>query len=459
MRYFNEKERQEIEDTMIYFLRTTNDIPSSSNVKTNPVKEFKRHGIDNPKYFKDPIHQKIFKIALAMDEKEIPLSINSFKRYLEENANLGPDISKQIFSRFLLTKIEEYISAIEFEYHVHTFKEHLIMDYWMHVFKMHEDKKWKSLDVLENSFGIIRGFENLWDKFKQQDLHETNESMKDELLEKVKNLQEGISTSIKTDLHEWDEFTGGFEDSELYLIAGRPSMGKTTVAIAFAKRMIYREKRVHFFTLEMTRKQIINKFVADDLGIPYRDIKRGNLTPEQLNEVIELYDLYDNHPYLIVDELQTQNLSEFIDKVRNTKADIRMLDYLQLLNLDEKSGLKATNREQEVGQVSKSLKRLAKEVNNPVIALSQLSRAVESRSNKRPMLSDLRESGSLEQDADVIIFVYRDAYYQMQLGISVDPKIQGNIELIIAKGREIGLGTFEMWLDLTGNKIYEGFRY
>ncbi len=459
MRYFEKSERLTLEEILIYYLRTANDSPSADAPKVDPVKEFKRHGIANPNFFIDPIHRKIMKIVLRMDKDGIPLNIDTFKKQLDLNSKLEIADKNEIFQKFLFTKTEEYISVLYFEFYVHCFKEHILMDYWKHIFKLHEDRSWKSLDVIQNSFAIVDGFEKLWGGFTENVVHSNNESLKEELIERVRNVQEGKSTSVKIDLPEWDDFTGGFENSELYLIAGRPSMGKTTVAIAFAKRMIYRSKKVHLFTLEMTRKQIIHKFISDDLGISYRKIKRGDLTDEELEKVLESYDLYENHPYLVVDELSTQTMTELYEKMKNTPADCRIVDYLQLLRLDKNQTARASNREQEVGEISKGLKRFAKEFKNPVIALSQLSRAVESRQNKRPQLSDLRESGSLEQDADVIIFVYRDAYYQMQAGLPVDSKSQGNIELIIAKGREIGLRTFEMWLDLVGNKIYEGFKY
>ena len=138
----------------------------------------------------------------------------------------------------------------------------------------------------------------------------------------------------------------------------------------------------------------------------------------------------------------------------------KIIDYLQLMVVDPSiTSKKSINREQEVGTISNNLKKFAKEVKRPIIALSQLSRAVENRKGNRPQLQDLRESGSLEQDADVIMFLYREAYYQDLNGIPV-PKIQqGNTELIFAKGREIGTGMLEFWLDFKRNRIEEDFKY
>lgn len=460
MIYFKKEERNLLEEKILGFVANQNDIPTLSEKYglTNVMQELIRHGISSSRYFQDELIKGVMKVCFSMNKNEIPINIDSFKSFIER-AGMINERRQQLFQKFFdkATTGYEY-HPLYFQNYIQQFKEHLLMDYWLHVFKMHENNEWGSLDVVDNSFRIVDGFNDLWSRLTINIATQDNESIKSELEERVKNNREGISTSVKTGLQEWDDFTGGFENSELYLLAGRPSMGKTTVAIAFIKRMIYNSKKVHFFTLEMTRSQIINKFVAEDIGVTYSDLKRGNLTDEKLKEAMDRYDIYETHPYLVVDELETQTLSELYEKMKSVDADIRIIDYLQLIRLDKDLLKKAGNREQEVGEVSKSLKRFAKELKNPVVALSQLSRAVESRTVKRPMLSDLRESGSLEQDADVIIFVYRDAYYEMQRGIPVSKERQGNVELIIAKGREIGLRDFKFWVDLENPKMEEGHK-
>lgn len=462
MKHFNEKERVELERTLLELVRNANQIPGLAEKYnlTDPIREFKKHGIDNANYFTVLVHRKIFRVYLKMHEDGIPINIDSFKDYLEHNIKIPFEEKKEIFEKFLLMRILEHTSLLYFEYYIHLFKEHLIMDYWKYVFNMWENGTFKSHDILENSFGIVDGFQSLWKKITKNVAQESNDDIKESLRERVNNRRLGISTSVTVGLPQFDEFTGGFENTELYLLAGRPSMGKTTVAVAMIKRAIANGKKVHFFTLEMSKDQLLNRFIADEIGINYKDIKRGNLDDVTLEKILSLYDYYESHPFLIIEDLISQSLAEFHEKIKTVESDWIVVDYLQLFTLDGEIKKKVSgNREQEVGEISKALKRYAKEVKRPILALSQLSRAVEMRGNKRPILSDLRESGSLEQDADVIIFVYRKAYYDTQNGQPVDPIRQGNVELIIAKGREIGLKDFEMWLDLGKSKIFEGFRY
>ena len=455
MKRFDKKERQNTEDTIIALIRDFNHHGMMDLVLN--------HGIDSPRYFSDPINRKIFDIYLRMHQENVPVFLNAFQNYLIERYETGDlQYKKQILEKFLLTfpNRGSNLSQENAEFFIWKFKQHLIEDYWNHIFRMNENDSWRSKDIIETSFYIVDGFNNLWEKFAKRYERSNNDSIKERLKQKVKNQREGISTSIKVDLTQFDDFTGGFEDGELYYVAARPSMGKTSFMIALAKRMMFRGKKVHLFTLEMTKEQFINKFVSAEMGIPYKRLKAGKLTDDELQRALQLYDFYENHPYLVIEDLDQKNLlTDFYQKCKEVDAHIRMVDYAQLLKNDEGVRAKLGNREQEVSVVSQTLKRIAKEVGNPVIALAQLSRAIDNRPNKRPILSDLRESGSMEQDADVVIFLYRNAYYTKAEGKFVTNEENGNLEVIIAKGREIGTGTIMMHIDLENIVLEEGFKY
>jgi replicative DNA helicase len=239
--------------------------------------------------------------------------------------------------------------------------------------------------------------------------------------------REGKLTGVATGLTQLDQLLGGLHKSDLLILAGRPSMGKTALAtnMAFNAVKAYREEHgpdgkpevvdgavVGFFSLEMSGEQLANRILSEQAGISSEKIRKGELTPTdfdrvlQVNQELEHLNLYiDDTPALSIAALRTR-----ARRLKRTRGlGLLIVDYLQLLSPSGKS--RQENRVQEVSEITRGLKTLAKELDVPVIALSQLSRAVEQREDKRPQLADLRESGSIEQDADVVMFVYREQYY------------------------------------------------
>tara|TARA_B110000881_G_C18584313_1_gene523764 strand:- start:1371 stop:2444 length:1074 start_codon:yes stop_codon:yes gene_type:complete len=227
---------------------------------------------------------------------------------------------------------------------------------------------------------------------------------------------EGI-VGVPTGLTDLDERLGGLHKSDLVIIAGRPSMGKTALATNIA---YYAAKNIHdrnekssvaFFSLEMSSEQLSTRILSEQARIPSNDIRRGKATEEQLNRYIEtsrnIYDLP-----LYIDETPAISISALCNRARRLKRlfglSLVVVDYIQLMRTSSKRN---DGRVQEISEITQGLKALAKELGVPVLALSQLSRAVEQRDDKLPQLSDLRESGSIEQDADVVMFVYREQYY------------------------------------------------
>ena len=236
-----------------------------------------------------------------------------------------------------------------------------------------------------------------------------------------------------------DRVTMGWQPSDLIIIAARPSMGKTAFTLTMARNMsVDHEQAVAFFSLEMPAHQLMMRLVVAETGIPGNDLKLGRLSPEQWRH-LESATKPLGSAKLFIDDTPALSVFEFRSKARRLKIhnDIKiiMIDYLQLMHA---GGRHSDNRVQEVAEISRSLKIMAKELNVPVVCLSQLSRASEQRADKRPMLSDLRESGAIEQDADIVMFIYRDDYYD-------DESEQKNIaEIIIAKNRHGATNTVEL---------------
>lgn len=245
----------------------------------------------------------------------------------------------------------------------------------------------------------------------------------------------GGTTGISTGFNELDRITNGFGKGELIVLAARPGMGKTTLALNFMLEAVKQDKRVLMYSVEMTATELGLKLVSNLSGIPGDRIHRGKLTDTEYKGVHDVTSDIINSGLLYIDA-ETSGLFSIksIAKKLNhlAKLDMIIIDYMQLLSGGD-SNNKQQNREQQISFISRNLKALAKELDIPIICLSQLSRAVESRGNKRPMLSDLRESGAIEQDANKVIFIYRDGYYSKSNDTTT--------EIIVAKNRAGSLGT------------------
>ena len=263
-----------------------------------------------------------------------------------------------------------------------------------------------------------------------------------EVVNRIKNAsqQEGGYTGLRTGFTKLDQMTNGWQPSTLNIIAARPAMGKTAFVLSMAKNMaIDFGYPVAIFSLEMSNLELVNRLVINASEIEGKKIKSGNLTNSEWQDLYTKTNCLNSAP-IYIDDTANISVSELTTKARRLKSehDIKciIIDYLQLMNA---SGMSYGSREQEVSIISRSLKGLAKELDIPVIALSQLNRGVESREEKRPQLSDLRESGAIEQDADMVVFIHRPEYYK----IMTDPEGNSNegiAEIIIAKHRSGSVG-------------------
>ena len=254
----------------------------------------------------------------------------------------------------------------------------------------------------------------------------------------------GRVTGLETGFLDLDYKTSGLQPSDLILIAARPSMGKTAFVLNLAQHMAFKkDQAVAIFSLEMSREQLVNRVLSLESHVDAQKIRTGRLNDEEWMNLVEGSASIANS-HLFIDDTPGISLSSMRSKCRKLKMEhdikIVIIDYLQLMSADGSSG---ASRQQEISDISRGLKALARELNVPVVALSQLSRAVEQRPDHRPMLSDLRESGAIEQDADVVMFLYREGYYNRDLSEAE----QRVAEVIIAKQRNGPIGTVNLlWM-------------
>ena len=280
------------------------------------------------------------------------------------------------------------------------------------------------------------------------------ESMKNIVMrtfERINILYEskGGLTGISSGFKDLDKLTAGLQKSDLILVAARPSMGKTAFTLNIASYVGLHGGSVAFFSLEMSKEQLMQRMLCSEGGIDASRLRTGQLDEVEWNKMVGVADKMSRAP-IYIDDTAGITVMELRSKARRLKAehglDLIIIDYLQLMQ--GRASKNSDNRQQEISEISRSLKALARELDVPVIALSQLSRSVESRQIKKPMLSDLRESGSLEQDADIVMFLYREDYYDK------DTENKNITEIIVAKHRNGPVDSVQLFFQ----KEYTKFR-
>ena len=381
-------------------------------------------------------HKIIYSILSELDEENKPITLTLLITKLQDKALLneigGIERIIQIINKFEnLLNLDEYIQAINEKY-----LRRLIIDFGK------QSIIWGYTTSLELD-DILTRIEKLLFDLNQQNLSQKTYSIAEvldevflEMTSKIKNKE---SSGLFSSFRDLDSIIQGFQNSDLIIIAGRPSMGKTAFALNLGSKIVSKYKiPLIVFTLEMSRQQIIYRFLATHSQINYTRLKSGKMTRDEWNllsnsmrELSTLPIFVDDNPNLSVTDIRSRLRTIFSSK---KKEGLILIDYLQLM----KSNLSNDNRVQEISYITRNLKILAKEFELPIILLSQLSRSVESRNNKRPLLSDLRESGSIEQDADIVIMLYRDDYYnEIRTNVSIT-------EFIVAKHRNGPLGTAKL---------------
>ena len=398
-----------------------------------------------PESFYDPGNQKIYAAINKLGVMQQPIDMLTVTQQLRADGALD-DVGGPVRISELTSNVA---SAAHIEYHARIvaqkFLARRLISFCSEIEKKSFDESYDIDDLLQEAegklFEISQG--NLKKDFTQID-PVINSAM--EKIEAAGKRESGLS-GLQTGFHNLDKLTSGWQNSDLIIIAARPAMGKTAFVLSMAKNMaVDYNTPVAIFSLEMSNLQLVNRLISNVCEIEGEKIKSGRLSRqewEQLNSrVRSLFSapLYvDDSPSLSILELRTKARR----LVKEHGVKIIIIDYLQLMNA---TGMKFGSREQEVSMISRSLKQLAKELNIPVIALSQLSRKVEERNdgNKRPQLSDLRESGAIEQDADIVCFIHRPEYYTRSTTDAENRDIRGMAEFIVAKHRSGSVDDIEM---------------
>jgi replicative DNA helicase len=269
------------------------------------------------------------------------------------------------------------------------------------------------------------------------------ESILTESFDRMEELHrnKGVLRGVRTGYRDLDNMTAGLQRSDLIILAARPAMGKTTLVTNLAYNIATIAKQpVLFFSLEMSKEQLVDRMLADASGVDAWNIRTGNLSDDDFSKLSEAMGELAEAP-IYIDDTPGLSVLEMRTKARRAMHEHQLglivIDYLQLMQSAHSSN--QSNRVQEVSEISRGLKLIARELNVPVVALSQLSRSVESRSPQIPQLADLRESGSIEQDADIVMFIYREAYY------NPETERENITDLIIAKHRNGPTGRVELY--------------
>lgn len=382
-------------------------------------------------------HRLIFDAAVELFGRDTPFDIVLLQDYLHSKGEL-----EKVGGLSYLSKLAslEYSSAFLDSYMESVAEKSLLrrlIQAGDEIQRDSYDKQNEPEEVLEDAERRI--FE-ISEKRQAKDFVTMNQAVERGLIN-IENMfiNKGQLTGIRTPFPRLDEFTAGFQKGDMVLIAARPSMGKTTFALNLAEHAALREgKSVAIFSLEMSTDQLAYKLLCSEAGVDMNKLRQGDLDETDWDNIARATGPLSKAK-IFIDDTAGITVMEIKSKARRLKLehglDMIVIDYLQLM-----SG-RGENRQQEVSEISRSIKILAKELEVPVITLSQLSRAPEQRQDHRPMLSDLRESGSIEQDADLVMFLYRDDYYNKE------SETPGTAECIISKQRNGPVGTIELaWI-------------
>lgn len=391
-------------------------------------------GTMRPEYFYEERHALVYSAILELFEESLPIDLVTLSDRLKKKKQL-----KQIGGRAYLTELTNFVptSAHAEEYaeivRSNAIRRRLISSA-AKITELSFEEDMKLQDVVDKSEQL------LFDVAQQgvkTNFHHIKDLLKD-AYERAETADEGEGTlGVSTGFVMLDKLLGGFQKSDLVILAARPSVGKTSLSLDFVRHAaVHEKKKVAYFSLEMGRNSIIDRLVGMQAGVGFWEMKTGNLNDEKFMKIAEAMGVL-SETNIYIDDKPGQHINEVRTKARRLMMeqgiDIIFVDYLQLMHADSKDG-----RTQEVQQISQGLKNIARELEVPLIALSQLSRAIESRQSRRPQLSDLRESGSIEQDADVVMFIDREETY------NPDTERKGTGDLVVAKHRNGPTGDIEL---------------
>ena len=381
----------------------------------------------------------IQKLSSTSFEKKNSLIFKNMERLFNNNENidyvsLGNELEKNnelelIGGYHYLTGLANNApSAESVDYYANIVKEYEIKRRIIEVSQKINDEAYESKEdannILDKAEQILFDISKDVQKGKFREI----EPILHEVLDSWGNRKSGVLTGVPSGFYDLDNLLSGFQNSDFIVLAGRPSMGKTALALNFSRNAaLDHDIKIGFFSLEMSSKQLVERLITSESKIDSHLVRTGKLPKHEWKKLSNSANNLSESS-LFIDDTADLNIMELRAKARQLKAekdiDIIFIDYIQLLHAPNHE-----SRQQEISYISRSLKALAKELNIPVVALSQLSRAVESRTDHRPIMSDLRESGAIEQDADVVLFVYRKYVY------SKNEEDEGLGEIIISKHR------------------------
>ncbi|MDD2958851.1 MAG: replicative DNA helicase [Lachnospiraceae bacterium] len=381
----------------------------------------------------------LFEAMTGLYSEGKPVDLITLQNRLKE-MDVPPEISSLEYIRDLITAVP---TSANVRYYAQIVQEKAVL---RRLIKVNEDIANACYAGTEKVEDIMEDTEKQIFQVLQRKSNDDFVPIKDVVLRALDKIEmasrnKGSVTGLSTGFIDLDYKTSGFQPSDLILIAARPSMGKTAFVLNIAEHMAFRDNRtVAVFSLEMSKEQLVNRLFSLESRVDAQLLRNGNLSDADWANLIEGAGII-GRSNMIIDDTPGISVSELRSKCRKYKLEhnlgIIMIDYLQLMQGSKRS----ESRQQEISDISRSLKEIARELQVPVVALSQLSRAVEQRPDHRPMLSDLRESGAIEQDADVVMFLYRDDYYNK------DTDRKDVAEVIIAKQRNGPIGTIELaWL-------------
>ncbi len=408
-------------------------------VRTLPINAF---------YFQN--HQEIYKAIIFMYKNKIPIDILTLITFLQDNGLLqkigGIKVLIELISQIPnLVYLEEYLKLVKDKF----LRRSLIK---------------LGYEVINSGYITNISLEKILNEFENKLFNLTNETRNQTLFSSAELLNDIFFDlkerslnprllGLESGFYDLDSLTHGFQKSDLIIIAGRPSTGKTALGLNIALNTMKNSKLpVLFFSFEMSKEQIMYRLLAMEAGISQIQLRSGKLNQNDWNKLNQVIKILSKLPFFIDDtsDLSIQDIRSKIKTLIFDKSQIGLIiiDYLQLI---QNSNLKPENRVQELSKITRSLKAIAKEFNIPIIALSQLSRNVENRIDKKPILSDLRESGSIEQDADLVLMLYKNQSSNLNLSDYQNSQL---IELIIAKQRNGPIGTVKVRFDEKRTKFF-----
>lgn len=399
-----------------------------------------------PDMFYSEANKKIYEAIFSLHQNKIPLDSTVLVNEIEKHDNINSIGGLE----YLGEVIDSVITAANIDYYIDIVREKALrrklVEVSTNITTSAFDEETETNDIIDNAeksiFSVTKSRKA--GEFKSiKDVMKSTQSRLEDLAKNDKDI-----TGIATGFYDFDKLTSGLHENELIIIAARPAMGKTAFALNLAvNAAINSKKNVALFNLEMSAEQLAMRMIAAQGGIDQNKLKTGRLEHNDWKKVNEaMSELSDTNLY--IEDASGISVGEIRAKCRRLATQgpglgLVLIDYLQLIDGGSRY---AGNRQQEVSEISRSLKTMAMELGVPVIALAQLSRSVELRENKRPIMSDLRESGSIEQDADIVAFLYRDDYYNKSASEQTNISVT---ELIVGKHRNGSTGTIELLFERT----------